>query len=80
MRITITSDERTDMLNSSIANSERCKEYAGRAESIFLGDPEDTDKLMESGAFNPRELCSEGTIKSSTLSKSCRNHCNTHPY
>jgi hypothetical protein len=80
MRITIRSDERMNMLNRSIASSERCKEYASRAESIYLGDRVDTDKLMESGAFNPRELCSEGTIKFSTLSKSCRNHFYTHPY
>ena len=68
--LNIRSHERMDMLNRSIASSERCKEYAGRTESIFLGDPVDTDKLMESGAFNPRELYIEGTIKFSTLSRS----------
>jgi hypothetical protein len=68
-RLDIRSDEEMDMLNDSVASSERCKEYAGRAESIFLGNRVDTDKLMDSGAFNPPELFISGTIKSSTLSK-----------
>jgi hypothetical protein len=66
----ITSDERMNKLNESVASSERCKEYAGRAESIFVGYNIDADNLAESGAFNPRELFIKGTIKSSTLSKS----------
>jgi hypothetical protein len=73
-RITIRSNERMDRLNRSIASSERCKEYASRAESIFVGNHVDTDKLMDSGAFNPRELFSYSTIKSSPLSKSRLNH------
>jgi hypothetical protein len=70
MRITIRSNERMDMLNRSIASSERCKGYAGRAESIYLGHPVDTDKLMMSGAFNPRELSCGNTISFSSLSRS----------
>jgi hypothetical protein len=35
-RISIRSNERMDMLNRSIASSERCKEYASRTESIYL--------------------------------------------
>ena len=68
--LNIRSHERMDMLNRSIASSERCKEYAGRAQSIYAGDRVDTDKLIWSGAFNPRELSSEGTMKFSTLSRS----------
>ena len=68
--LNIRSHERMDMLNRSIASSERCKEYAGRAESIYVGNRVDTDKLMESGAFNPRELYIEGTMKFSALSRS----------
>jgi hypothetical protein len=57
--------KRMDMLNRSIASSELCKEYAGRTESIHVND---ADKLMESGAFNPRELYTD-TMKFSFLSK-----------
>jgi hypothetical protein len=67
-RLDIRSEERMDLLNRSIANSELCKEYAGRAESIYLDD--DADELMESGAFNPRELYIADTMKFSTLSRS----------
>ena len=70
-RISIRSNERMDMLNRSIASSERCKEYASRTESILLKWDVDADKLMESGAFNPRELCGNATVKVSTLSRSC---------
>jgi hypothetical protein len=69
-RLDIRSDERMDMLNRSIANSERCKEYAGRAESIYLEWDVDADKLMESGAFNPRELYSCRPMMNSSLSRS----------
>jgi hypothetical protein len=55
-RLDISSDRRVSLLNASIAGSERCKEYAGRAESIFLGGDVDADGLMECGDFNPREL------------------------
>jgi hypothetical protein len=74
-RLDIQSDERMNLLNSSIASSERCKEYAGRTESIRLewGVGVDGDKLIESGAFNPRELCIEETMKVSILSRSCAN-------
>jgi hypothetical protein len=70
-RLDIGSDERMDMLNRSIANSERCKEYAGRAESIYLEWDVDADTLMESGAFNPRELYSCSPMMFSSLSRSC---------
>jgi hypothetical protein len=73
-RLDIDSDETMDMLNRSIASSDRCMEYASRTESIRLDWGFNLDNLMESGAFNPRELSSEATIKSSTLSKSCLNH------
>ena len=69
-RITIRSNERINMLNRIIANSERCREYAGRAESISLWHQVTSDKLIESGVFNPRELYSAGTMKFSTLSRS----------
>jgi hypothetical protein len=72
-RISIRSNERMDMLNRSIASSARCKEYAGRTESILLEWGVDADKLMESGAFNPRELDSRSEVYFSTLSKSCCN-------
>lgn len=73
-RLDIQSDERMDMLNSSIAGSERCKEYAGRTESIFLGWDVDADGLMESGAFNPRELYNCSPMLFSSLSRSCPTH------
>jgi hypothetical protein len=57
-RLDIGSNEIMDMLNRSIASSERCKEYAGRAESICLGGRVNPAQLMDSGAFNPRELWS----------------------
>jgi hypothetical protein len=72
-RITIGSNERMDMLNRSIASSERCREYASRTESILLGLL-DADKLTESGAFNPRELFIGATMKFSILSGSHFNH------
>jgi hypothetical protein len=34
-RLDISSDRRKTLLNASIASSDRCREYAGRAESIF---------------------------------------------
>jgi hypothetical protein len=71
MRITIALNGTLDMLNRSIASSARCKEYASRTEIIYFGGRVNTDKLMDSGAFNPRELCSEEIMNSSTLSKSC---------
>jgi hypothetical protein len=46
-RITIRSNERMDLLNRSIASSERCKEYAGRTESIYVEYCVDVDKLIE---------------------------------
>jgi hypothetical protein len=64
----IRSDKTMDLLNRSIASSERCKGYAGRAESIFLGEDVDSDKFTESGAFNPRELYSRCSLKFSLLS------------
>jgi hypothetical protein len=73
-RLDIQSNETKDMLNRSMESSERCKGYAGRAESIFLGEYVDSDKLMESGAFNPRELYSMSTLKFSLLSRSCLNY------
>jgi hypothetical protein len=63
-----------DQLNRGIASSERCKGYAGRAESISLGRDVDPDGLMQSAAFNPRELYSDGDMKFSLLSRSCLNH------
>jgi hypothetical protein len=69
-RLDIRSDERMYFLNQSIASSERCMEYAGRAESIFLGEVVDPDGLMQSAAFNPRELCIMSTLKFSLLSGS----------
>jgi hypothetical protein len=51
------------MLNRSMKSSERCREYAGRAESIYLGWDVESHKLMQSGAFNPRELCCSGAIE-----------------
>ena len=69
-RLDIESDERRDLLNRSIESSERCKGYAGRAESIFLGEDVDPDGLMESGVFNPRELTSNIAMKVSLLSRS----------
>jgi hypothetical protein len=68
--LVIESDEEMDMLNRSIASSERCKEHAGRTEIIDLGPDVDPDKLMESGAFNPLELNSAGSINFSLLSRS----------
>jgi hypothetical protein len=79
-RLEIRSNKRMNMLNREIASSERCKAYAGRTESIYLSEYVDTDKLMDSGAFNPRELSSHSAMKFSALSKSCLNHCYTHPY
>jgi hypothetical protein len=73
-RLDIGSDRRTTLLNASIASSDRCREYAGRAESILLGEDVDPDKLSESGVFNPRELCSVPTLKVSFLSRSCIYH------
>jgi hypothetical protein len=73
MRLHIRSNKRMNMLNRSIASSERCKEYAGRAESIYLGYDVDTDKLMDSGAFNPREISGITLVKFSTLSKTIFN-------
>jgi hypothetical protein len=67
-RLDIRSDERMNKSNESFASSERCKEYAGRAESIFVGYYADADDLVDSEAFNPPELFIKGTIKSSTLS------------
>jgi hypothetical protein len=64
-----------DRLNRSIASSELCKEYAGRTESIYLGSEVNADELMESGAYNPRELWSHTTAKFSAISKSRLNHC-----
>jgi hypothetical protein len=78
-RITIGSNWRMDMLNRSIASSERCKAYAGRTESIYLSEWVDTDKLMDSGVFNPRDLCSEATMKFSTLSQSYGNRAISPP-
>jgi hypothetical protein len=66
----IRSKKRMDLLNRSIESSERCKGYAGRAESIFLGEDVDPDGLMESGVFNPRELTSNIAMKVSLLSRS----------
>jgi hypothetical protein len=74
-RLDIRSDERMDRLNRSIASSELCKEYAGRTESIYLGSGVNADELMESGAYNPRELWSHTTAKFSDISKSRLNHC-----
>jgi hypothetical protein len=73
-RLDIKSDESMDMLNGSIAGSERCKEYAGRTESIFVGWDVKADKVMESGAFNPRELHSCSPMRFSSLSRSCPTH------
>ncbi len=73
-RLDISSDRRKTLLNASIASSDRCREYAGRAESILLGEDVDPDKLSESGVFNPRELCSVPTLKVSFLSRSCIYH------
>jgi hypothetical protein len=73
-RLHIESDEGMDMLNRIIASSGRCKEYAGRTENIFVKWDVDADKLMESGAFNPRELYSCSPTMFSTLSGSCPNH------
>jgi hypothetical protein len=73
-RLHIEMYEGMDMLNRSIASSERCKEYAGRTESICLTGTVDEDKLMESGDFNPRELFNEGSMKFSILSRSCPNY------
>ncbi len=70
MRLIIKTDERIDLLNRSIASSERCNGYAGRAESICVGEDVDPDKLMESGVFNPRELCTNLAMKVSLLSRS----------
>jgi hypothetical protein len=72
-RLHIGSDEEMDLLNRSIANSGRCKEYAGRAESIYVGYGIDVDKLIESGTFNPRELRCPFTMKFSILSRFCAN-------
>ncbi len=73
-RITIRSNERMDLLNRSIASSERCKEYAGRTESIYVEYCVDVDKLIESGAFNPRELrCRTRMMKFFILSRFCAN-------
>ena len=69
-RLDIRDDETMDLLNRSIASSERCKGYAGRAESICLGEDVDPDGLMESGVFNPRELTSNIAMKVSLLSRS----------
>lgn len=67
-RLDIVSADRLDKLNMSIASSERCRGYAGRAESIrFVGR---ADKLMESGAFNAHELFCAPSIKVSILSTS----------
>jgi hypothetical protein len=74
MRLDIGSEERMDLLNRSIESSERCKEYAGRGESISLGPDVDSDKFMQSGAFNPCELKSTRTLNFSLLSRSCLNH------
>jgi hypothetical protein len=73
-RLDIRSDEGMDMLNRSIASSERCKEYAGRTESIFVGWDVNADKLMESGAFNPRELYGCSPMMFFILSRSCPAH------
>jgi hypothetical protein len=73
-RLDIRSEERMDLINRSIESFERCKEYAGRAESIFLGENVNPDGLMESGALNPRELYSMSTLNFSLLSRSCLNH------
>jgi hypothetical protein len=73
-RLDIQSDERMDLLNRSIASSGRCKEYAGRAESICSGEDVDRDGLMQSAAFNPRELYSPCDLKFSLLSRYCLNH------
>jgi hypothetical protein len=73
-RLHIGSDEEMDLLNRSIANSERCKKYAGRAESIFVGYHVGTDKLMEGVAYNPRELCSRSSMRSFVISTSYFNH------
>jgi hypothetical protein len=72
-RLDIQSDERMDLLNRSIASSGRCKEYAGRAESIFLREDVDPDGLMQSAAFSPRELYSHCGLKVSLASRSCLN-------
>jgi hypothetical protein len=72
-RLEILSDERMNLLNRSIASSERCKEYASRTESIYVEWDVNTDKLAESGALNPRELDSRREVYFSTLSKSCFN-------
>jgi hypothetical protein len=69
-RLDIWDDERMDLLNRSIASSERCKGYAGRADRIHLGEDVDPDGLMESGVFNPRELSSDIALKLSLLSRS----------
>jgi hypothetical protein len=69
-RLDIQSKERMDMLNASISSSERCKEFAGRADSIFLGMFVNADGLMQSEAFNPRELSTELAMKVSLLSRS----------
>jgi hypothetical protein len=67
-------DEQMDMLNRSILSSERCKEYAGRVESIYLGPYVDEDKVMETGALNPRELHTHGSVKFSLISRSWLNY------
>jgi hypothetical protein len=73
-RLDIESDERRDLLNRSIESSERCKGYAGRAESIFLGEDVDPDGLTQIPAFNPREVCIMSTLNISLLSRSYLNH------
>jgi hypothetical protein len=78
-RLDIRLDKRMNMLNRSIGSSERCKEYAGRTESIYVEYCVDVDKLIESGAFNPRELWGEDTMNFSTLSGSNLNHVTSSP-
>ncbi len=68
-RLDIKSEETMDKLNRSIASSERCKEYASRTESIYWGGRV-TGKLIESGAFNPREFNTSNGMMSSILSGS----------
>jgi hypothetical protein len=74
-RITLRSNERMDRLNRSIASSERCKEYASRAESIVLGGSVNVDKLMKSGALDARELLSYVPLRISALSNSRFDRC-----
>jgi hypothetical protein len=70
-RLDIKSNGQMDLLNRSIIESQRCKEYAGRTESIEFDYLVHMDKFMASGVFNPRELSSSSKgVKFSDLSRS----------